>query len=65
MNQAIGRTLLSEGIPQIRPSYFNYKHFSYWNIRMETFIKSYDVKVWRVIKLGDLSLVPTNKDRKN
>lgn len=30
---------------------------------METFIKSYDVKTWKVIKLGNLSLVSTNKDK--
>lgn len=30
---------------------------------MRNFIKSYDVKVWIVIKLGDLSLVSTNKDK--
>lgn len=31
---------------------------------MKTYIKSYDAKVWKVIQLGDLLLVPTNKDGK-
>ncbi|KAH0754582.1 hypothetical protein KY290_024852 [Solanum tuberosum] len=53
--------LFQEGTSQTRPPYFNGKHFSHWKVRMKTFIKSYDIKVWRVIKLGDIQ-IPTNSD---
>ncbi|KAH0734819.1 hypothetical protein KY285_010526 [Solanum tuberosum] len=56
MAQQIMGALCQEGTSQTRPPYFNGKHFSHWKVRMETFIKSYDVKVWRVIKLGDISI---------
>ncbi|KAH0646409.1 hypothetical protein KY284_034293 [Solanum tuberosum] len=61
MAQQIMGTLFQEGTSQTRPPYFNGKHFSHWKVRMETFIKSYDVKVWRVIKLGDIP-IPTSKN---
>jgi len=56
MAQQIMGALFQEGTSQTRPPYFNGKHFSHWKVRMETFIKSYDVKVWRVIKLGDIPI---------
>lgn len=37
------------------------EHFSHRKIRIKTFIKYYDMKVWRIIKLGDLSIVAANK----
>lgn len=61
IDQTIIGALFSKGVSQIRLSFFNGKYFSHWKIRMETFTKSYDVKVWKVIKLGDLPLVLTNK----
>lgn len=63
MAQTVAGALFSKGTFQTRPLYFNGKHFSYWKIKIETFIKSYDVRVWRIIKLGDLSLVSNNKDK--
>ena len=53
-------SLFQEGTSQTRPPYFNGKHFSHWKVRMETFIKSYEVKVWRVIKLRDIP-IPISK----
>ncbi|KAH0639310.1 hypothetical protein KY285_035896 [Solanum tuberosum] len=53
--------LFQEGTSQTRPPYFNGKHFFHWKVRMETFRKSYDVKVWRVIKVGDIPNT-TNSD---
>lgn len=37
-------------------------NFSHWNLRMKIFIISY-VKVWKLIKFGDLPLFSTNKDK--
>ncbi|KAH0720227.1 hypothetical protein KY284_005257 [Solanum tuberosum] len=61
MAQQIMGALFQEGTSQTRPPYFNGKHFSHWKVRMEKFIQSYDVKVLRVIKLGDIS-IPTSKN---
>ncbi|KAH0662145.1 hypothetical protein KY284_027076 [Solanum tuberosum] len=60
MAQQIVGALFQEGTSQTRPPYFNGKHFSHWKVRMETFIKSYDVKLWRVIKLGDIPIPISN-----
>lgn len=54
-HQTIG-ALFQEGISQTRPPYFNGKHFSHRKIIMKTFIKSYGVKLWRVIKLSDIPI---------
>nr|XP_033511541.1 uncharacterized protein LOC117276289 [Nicotiana tomentosiformis] len=59
-NTFIG-ALFQEGTSQIRPPYFNSQHFSHWKVRMETYIMLYDIKVWRVIKKGNLS-IPPKKD---
>ncbi|KAH0717533.1 hypothetical protein KY285_013564 [Solanum tuberosum] len=60
MAQQIMGALFQEGTSQTRPTYFNGKHFSHWKVRMKTFIKSYDVKVWRVIKVGDIPIPISN-----
>ncbi|XP_033515984.1 uncharacterized protein [Nicotiana tomentosiformis] len=49
-NQVTIGALFQEGRSQVRPPYFNGQHFSYCKVRMEIYAKSYDVKVWRVIK---------------
>ncbi|XP_070031450.1 uncharacterized protein [Nicotiana tomentosiformis] len=50
--------LFQEGTSQVRPPYFNGKHFSHWKVRIETYTMSYDIKVWRVIKKGNLLILP-------
>ncbi|XP_070048574.1 uncharacterized protein [Nicotiana tomentosiformis] len=55
-NQVIVVSLFQEGTSQVRPPYFNGQHFSYSKVRMEIYTKSYDVKVWRVIKKGNYPL---------
>ncbi|XP_070049983.1 uncharacterized protein [Nicotiana tomentosiformis] len=37
------------------------QHFFHWKICMETYTMSYDIKVWRVIKKGNLP-IPPKKD---
>ncbi|XP_070032064.1 uncharacterized protein [Nicotiana tomentosiformis] len=49
-NQVTVGALFQEGTSQVRPPYFNRQHFSHWKVRMENYAKSYDVKVWHVIK---------------
>ncbi|XP_070043253.1 uncharacterized protein [Nicotiana tomentosiformis] len=56
-NTAVG-ALFQEGTSQVRPPYLNGQHFSYWKVLMETYTMSYDIKVWRVIKKGNLSIPP-------
>ncbi|XP_070043085.1 uncharacterized protein [Nicotiana tomentosiformis] len=53
--------LFQEGTSQVRPSYFNGQHFSHWKVRIETYIMSYDIKVWHVIKKRNLP-IPPKKD---
>ncbi|XP_075102622.1 uncharacterized protein LOC142177524 [Nicotiana tabacum] len=60
-NTIVG-ALFQEGTSQIRPPYFNGQHFSHWKVRMETYTISYDIKVWRVIKKGNLQ-IPPKKDK--
>ncbi|XP_070015264.1 uncharacterized protein [Nicotiana sylvestris] len=55
-NQVIIGALFQEGTSQVRPSYFNGQYFSHWKVLMEIFAKTYDVKVWRVIKKGNYPL---------
>ncbi|XP_070035705.1 uncharacterized protein [Nicotiana tomentosiformis] len=55
-NQVYVEALFQEGTSQIRPSYFNAQHFSHWKVRTEIYVKSYDVKVWRVIKKSNYPL---------
>ncbi|XP_019254991.1 PREDICTED: uncharacterized protein LOC109233560 [Nicotiana attenuata] len=56
--------LLQEGTSALRPPYFNGQYYTHWKIRMEAFIKSYDVKVWRVIKKGDFPLLQSKQEKK-
>ncbi|XP_070044907.1 uncharacterized protein [Nicotiana tomentosiformis] len=56
-NTVVG-ALFQEGTSQVRPPYFNGQHISHWNVRMETYTMSYDIKVWRVIKKRNLSIPP-------
>ncbi|XP_070054565.1 uncharacterized protein [Nicotiana tomentosiformis] len=55
-NQVTVGALFQEGTSQVRPLYFNGQHFSHWKVRMEIYAKSYDVKVWRIIKKGNYPL---------
>ncbi|XP_070054001.1 uncharacterized protein [Nicotiana tomentosiformis] len=55
-NQVIVGALFQEGTSQVRPPYFNGQHFSYWKVHMKIYAKSYDVKVWCVIKKGNYPL---------
>ncbi|XP_019223785.1 PREDICTED: uncharacterized protein LOC109205531 [Nicotiana attenuata] len=55
-NTVVG-ALFQEGTPQVRPPYFNEEHFSHWKVRMETYTPSYDIKVWRVIKKRNLTIL--------
>ncbi|XP_070032856.1 uncharacterized protein [Nicotiana tomentosiformis] len=55
-NQVTIRGLFQEGTSQVRPPYFNGKHFSHWKLRMKIYAKSYYVKVWRIIKKGNYRL---------
>ncbi|XP_070036926.1 uncharacterized protein [Nicotiana tomentosiformis] len=55
-NQVIIRLLFQEETSQVRPPYFNGQYFYHWKVRMEIYAKSYDVKVWRVIKKGNYPL---------
>nr|XP_009792202.1 PREDICTED: uncharacterized protein LOC104239297 [Nicotiana sylvestris] len=50
--------LFQEGTSQVRPPYFNDQYFSHWKVRMKTYIMSYGIKVWRVIKRGNLPILP-------
>ncbi|XP_075074662.1 uncharacterized protein LOC142162234 [Nicotiana tabacum] len=66
-NQVSVGSLFQEGMSQVRPLYFNGKHFSHWKVRMEIYAKSYDVNVWCVIKKGNYLLPaaaqpPTNTE---
>ncbi|XP_075109163.1 uncharacterized protein LOC142180957 [Nicotiana tabacum] len=61
LNTVIG-ALFQEGTSQVIPSYFNGQHFSHWKARMETYTMSYDIKVWRAIKKGNLP-IPPRKDK--
>ncbi|XP_019241007.1 PREDICTED: uncharacterized protein LOC109220995 [Nicotiana attenuata] len=56
--------LLHEGTSALRPPYFIGQYYTHWKARMETFIKSYDVKVWRVIKKGDFPLLQSKSEKK-
>ncbi|XP_075099524.1 uncharacterized protein LOC142176293 [Nicotiana tabacum] len=56
-NQVIIGALFQEGTSQVRTPYFNGQHFSHWIARMEIYAKSYDVKVWRVIKKENYPLL--------
>ncbi|XP_070050447.1 uncharacterized protein [Nicotiana tomentosiformis] len=61
-NTIVG-VLFQERTSQVIPPYFNGQYFSHWKVRMKTYAKSYDIKVWRVIKKGDLPKPPSNKDK--
>ncbi|XP_070041022.1 uncharacterized protein [Nicotiana tomentosiformis] len=63
-NQVIVGALFQEGTSQVRPLYFNGQHFSHWKVCMEIYTKSYDVKVWRVIKKGDYPIPAAKSDKK-
>ncbi|XP_009765657.2 uncharacterized protein LOC107805647 [Nicotiana tabacum] len=56
-NQIIIGAPFQEGTSQVKPPYFNGQHFSHWKVRMEIFAKACDVKVWRVIKMGNYPLL--------
>ncbi|XP_070049286.1 uncharacterized protein [Nicotiana tomentosiformis] len=56
-NTIIG-ALFQEGTSQVRPPYFNGQHCSHWKVRMDTYTMSYVIKVWRVIKKGNLLIFP-------
>ncbi|XP_019246518.1 PREDICTED: uncharacterized protein LOC109226178 [Nicotiana attenuata] len=56
--------LLQEGTSALRPPYFNGQYYTHLKVRMEAFIKSYDVKVWRVIKKGDFPLLQSKPEKK-
>ncbi|XP_070054582.1 uncharacterized protein [Nicotiana tomentosiformis] len=60
-NTVVG-ALFQEGTSQGRPLYFNGQHFSHWKVRMETYTMSNDIKLWRVIKKGNLLILP-KKDK--
>ncbi|XP_070050341.1 uncharacterized protein [Nicotiana tomentosiformis] len=55
-NTVVG-ALFQERTSYVRPPYFNGQHFSHWKIRMETYIMSYNIKVWRVIKKENLPIL--------
>ncbi|XP_033513375.1 uncharacterized protein [Nicotiana tomentosiformis] len=59
--QVTASALFQEGTSQVRPPYFNGQHFSYWKVRMEIYVKSYDVNIWRIIKKGNYPLPPIRK----
>nr|XP_018627673.1 uncharacterized protein LOC104100345 [Nicotiana tomentosiformis] len=50
--------LFQEGTSQVRPPYFYGQYLSHWKVRMETYTVSYDIKIWRVIKKGNLPIPP-------
>ncbi|XP_070055414.1 uncharacterized protein [Nicotiana tomentosiformis] len=56
-NTVIG-ALFQEGTSHVQPLYFNGQHFSHWKVRMKTYTTSYDIKVWRMIKKGNLPIHP-------
>ncbi|XP_070025821.1 uncharacterized protein [Nicotiana sylvestris] len=55
-NQVIIGALFQEETSQVRLPYFNGQHISHWKVHMEIYAKTYDVKVWRVIKKGNYPL---------
>ncbi|XP_070015878.1 uncharacterized protein [Nicotiana sylvestris] len=58
-NQVTIGALFQEGTSQVRSPYFNGQHFPHWKVRMKIYVKSYDVKLWLVIKKGNY-LLPTS-----
>ncbi|XP_033516770.1 uncharacterized protein LOC142177044 [Nicotiana tabacum] len=58
-NQINVGALFQEGTSQVRPPYLNGQQFSHWKVRIEIYAKSYDVKVWHIIKKGNYPLPAT------
>lgn len=64
LNLVIIGALIQEGTSQASPPYFNRQHFSQWKVCMEIYAKSYDVKIWRVIKKWDYPIPAAKSDKK-
>nr|GEU44693.1 zf-CCHC domain-containing protein/DUF4219 domain-containing protein/UBN2 domain-containing protein [Tanacetum cinerariifolium] len=53
-----------EGQSMQRPPLFESGGFSYWKNRFETYVKSKDLDLWRVITDGDFSPIQNNPETK-
>lgn len=49
--------MLQEDRSTTRPLILNGRNYSYWKTRMTSFIKSIDVKAWKVVSGWDLPMI--------